>query len=356
MKDILLTIGIPTWNRATDIRTAIDSIVIQLTEDVYKKTEILVSDNASTDHTPFVLAEYKIRYPGLISIYRNPQNIGFSGNLDVIVRRAKGEFVLFLSDDDAVEPDAVKETFFALNKHRDINVMFLQHWPYNTTLSAPENLEQWTESRKQRETGQSCVYYKSGAEFYKAYHSLCNACISGNLFRVEAWKSTNMDSGLKSGSVQLHAAIQIHAKGTSCFITRPVIKYRISSDSGDINTNGDYIKERVGGYDTGYTFVYFFDLLRACREGQHLYPVWIYRRLSLSCVRGVFYILLSTKARSLPINKSYFLTRLNECFDHNYWYWLIPFHRVLINIPNWLLILPHHLYRLGQTTYLCIKK
>ena len=346
MKKPLLTIGIPTWNRCEDIKVAIDSVLSQLTDDLYSQIEILVSDNGSTDATQSVLAEYDIKYPDLFSISRNIENIGFYRNVDMLFRKSKGEFVLVLSDDDALEPDAIPEILFVLKKHSDINIMFVRVGLYDRNLSGPKDQKAWIEARNNKGSDHSCVYYSSGIKYYVANKSFCNVCISGNLYRVSAWKSINMDAGLQSGSVHLHAAVQIHAKGSSCVINRPLIKYRVEAGSFD-----DYLNVRNGGYKSGFPFIYHFDIVKACRDGRLLYPPHIYRAFYLTCVRGVFYTLLDVKANNIPINKDFVLARLTECFDPDYCCWLIRLFRCLLEISPVFFVVPNYLYHLGQKAY-----
>lgn len=342
----LLTIGIPTWNRCNDLRVAIDSVLDQLTDDLYPLIEILISDNASTDATPLIMEEYQEKHPDLFSLNRNTENLGFSRNVDLLFRLAKGEFALVLSDDDALEPDAICEILRALKEHGTIDIMVVLASTYTDTLSEPQNPETWAKARAIKDNVPFCTYYPSGIEYFKANGSLHYVCISGNLFRVSAWRAIDMTAGLASGSVQLHAAVQLHAKGSSCVIKRPLIKYRVVSAS----------KVRVESYESGFPFVYHYDSVEACRNGQGLYPVGIYRAFYLTCVRGVFYTLLEVKARGDPINWEYFLSRLNRCFDHDYCGWLIPLFRWLVRCPSCLFVVPHHLYRVGQKTYWRLKE
>ena len=51
MTQILLTIGVPTYNGAKTINQTIDSIISQFDNFAISKIEILVSVNKSTDHT-----------------------------------------------------------------------------------------------------------------------------------------------------------------------------------------------------------------------------------------------------------------------------------------------------------------
>ena len=59
MKEILLTISIPTFNRSKELHSQLNDINLMLTDTrISKNIEILVSDNASTDSTPDVVKEF----------------------------------------------------------------------------------------------------------------------------------------------------------------------------------------------------------------------------------------------------------------------------------------------------------
>ena len=56
---IILTIAIPTYNRAEFIATAIESVISQIDSTVCDTVNILVCDNASSDNTENVCNQYK---------------------------------------------------------------------------------------------------------------------------------------------------------------------------------------------------------------------------------------------------------------------------------------------------------
>ena len=98
----LVTIAIPTFNRA-------DSYLSQALQSALKQTypnlEILVSDNCSTDQTESLLtgiADPRIRY------FRHETNIGANNNVNFCIEQAKGEYLLILHDDDAIDRDFVE--------------------------------------------------------------------------------------------------------------------------------------------------------------------------------------------------------------------------------------------------------
>lgn len=88
---MLVSVVIPTFNRASMLPDAIDSVLRQ----TYKNTEIIVVDDGSTDDTPAVLA----RYGDAIRVIRQQnQGAGVARNraLDV----ARGDLIAFLDSDD----------------------------------------------------------------------------------------------------------------------------------------------------------------------------------------------------------------------------------------------------------------
>lgn len=101
MTDPLVTIAIPTYNRADGyLFGALTSAVAQ----TYRNLEIIVSDNCSTDDTQHVVrsvTDERIRY------VRHPENIGAVNNWNFCVDQAKGVYFLLLHDDDLIDPDYV---------------------------------------------------------------------------------------------------------------------------------------------------------------------------------------------------------------------------------------------------------
>ena len=99
----LVTIAIPTFNRAAHLLEAIESARAQ----TYDQIEVLISDNASSDTTCSVIqsaidADARVR--GLVQT----RNLGMVGNWNACLEAARGEYFLLLSDDDLLEPDAIE--------------------------------------------------------------------------------------------------------------------------------------------------------------------------------------------------------------------------------------------------------
>lgn len=99
--EIRHTILMICYNQEIFIRRALDSL---LSEQV-KPYEIIIGDDFSSDQTRNILREYKERYPEIIRLILNDNNIGISANLNNIVRYVTGDVVSLLAGDDWYKPN-----------------------------------------------------------------------------------------------------------------------------------------------------------------------------------------------------------------------------------------------------------
>ena len=93
MKNPLLSVVIPTWNRAQLVREAIASALVQRDDEV----EVIVVDDASTDATAELLER---EFGDCIRVLRLDHRRGPGGARNAGARLARGEFVAFLDSDD----------------------------------------------------------------------------------------------------------------------------------------------------------------------------------------------------------------------------------------------------------------
>jgi glycosyltransferase involved in cell wall biosynthesis len=112
----LISIGIPTRNRASIVRGAVERAFAQS----YANIEVLVSDNASTDDTVATLrsiAEPRLR------ILTSREDIGCSANYAKCIREASGEFVLIVPDDDSISTTFVDRCVGLLNEEPGVQAV-----------------------------------------------------------------------------------------------------------------------------------------------------------------------------------------------------------------------------------------
>jgi glycosyltransferase involved in cell wall biosynthesis len=95
-----LSICIPTFNRAALLRETL----LHLEQLHHCFDEVVVSDNASPDATPDVVAELAPRFRKLV-YFRHPTNRGMTRNYHACLALGTCDLLFQLSDDDALLPD-----------------------------------------------------------------------------------------------------------------------------------------------------------------------------------------------------------------------------------------------------------
>jgi len=99
----LFSICIPNFNYATYMDITLSSLKSQTVDNF----EVLIADNASTDHSVEIIKKHKEN--GLpIQYVINPTNIGFAGNLDKVGVLSKAPWMIMLSSDDVVNTNALE--------------------------------------------------------------------------------------------------------------------------------------------------------------------------------------------------------------------------------------------------------
>jgi len=121
----LLSVCIPTYNRAESLRRSLRWWIPQINESG-GMVELVVSDNCSTDHTPQVIKE-ALQY-GEFRHNRNSSNIGGGPNMHKLASEfAQGDYVWLVGDDDLPGNGAVTRTLRALQNHPDIDYAYINY-------------------------------------------------------------------------------------------------------------------------------------------------------------------------------------------------------------------------------------
>ncbi len=105
-----VSVVICTYNAGDYLLESIGSALAQ----TYRDIEVIVLDNASTDHTPELVKRFndpRFRY------IRNETNLGFVGNVNKGLSIAAGEFVNFLGADDIWEIDYLERAIQLFDSH-----------------------------------------------------------------------------------------------------------------------------------------------------------------------------------------------------------------------------------------------
>lgn len=142
----LLTIAIPTFNRAEQLRGLLAILEPQIARAT--DVELFVSDNASEDATPDVIAEAQLRYAAAgarLRTCRHASNLGSDANFASCFREAKGSFFWMCGDDDLIVPGAVDEMLTLLKTTTgtpaEIDLIYATSYGYRDDFVAERGMD-----------------------------------------------------------------------------------------------------------------------------------------------------------------------------------------------------------------------
>jgi len=128
MKTVDLSIIILSYNTKELIKNCLYSIVGGIVDGKkFLNTEVIVVDNNSSDGSVELIKsivpdlEKKAQNKNLkIKIIKNKENLGFSKGNNVGLRKAKGEYLLFLNSDTEVFPGSLVKAWEFMKKHAEV--------------------------------------------------------------------------------------------------------------------------------------------------------------------------------------------------------------------------------------------
>lgn len=99
-----LSIVLITFNRANLLKECLSKLAEAILEVDEFQIEVIIADNASSDQTPNTCAEWVVKNQGKIPIQviRHPSNLGAVPSMFKAMKKAKGNYLLFLGDDDGL--------------------------------------------------------------------------------------------------------------------------------------------------------------------------------------------------------------------------------------------------------------
>lgn len=108
----MLTIGLPVYNGANLLARSIEHLLAQTFTDFV----LILNDNASTDATPEICAEY-VRRDSRVRYFRNPETVCWNENFRITLERAETPFFMWATHDDIWLPRFAEKNIAILDAH-----------------------------------------------------------------------------------------------------------------------------------------------------------------------------------------------------------------------------------------------
>jgi GT2 family glycosyltransferase len=106
----LISVVVLNWNGAQVLEGCLQS----LREQTYHPLEIIIVDNASTDHSTGLVRERFPEYKLII----NEKNLGFGGGNNVGICASQGKYIMMLNNDTRLDPKCVEELKRSIEKDK----------------------------------------------------------------------------------------------------------------------------------------------------------------------------------------------------------------------------------------------
>lgn len=294
----LLTIAIPTYNRASYLDTCLSHITQQL-GGYEALIEIIVSDNCSSDNTSEIAQSYfndSIDY----RYVKNDDNIGADRNFLQCFSLANGKYVLVFGDDDILLDGALAKIITILQKG-EYGVVYLNSYGFQKDYLA--------EAPATRREG--VIYCQTTEQFLKkvnywitfASGNICNKSLLPHDFDPAKYINTNL--------------VQVYWYLSSILAARQnvyVSEYLIAAKSA--NTGGYKLCE-VFGKNFSLIFDYFIEKGVPVR-----YFDIIKRNLILSFFPNLILILRSGNT-GFKMNKEDYYNDLKSIFSKYPYFWIV---------------------------------
>jgi GT2 family glycosyltransferase len=132
----------PTYNRKKLAERAIRSIL----NNSYKNVEIIVVDDVSPDGTYKYLKE-KFKKNENVKIFRNEKNLFAAGTKNEGQKKAKGDYYLFVDDDNVLDSKMIENLLHVFNENKEIGELGPVNYNYNkkkSILMSRSTRNMWT--------------------------------------------------------------------------------------------------------------------------------------------------------------------------------------------------------------------
>lgn len=113
-----VSVVIPMYNVEKYITETLGSILVQTFQDY----EVIIVNDCSTDNSRQIAESYLEKFGGRLKIYDNEKNSGVSVTRNNGLRRAVGEYIIFMDSDDMLAPNALQYTH-SLSKRFNADVV-----------------------------------------------------------------------------------------------------------------------------------------------------------------------------------------------------------------------------------------
>ncbi len=124
------SILIPVYNGGDYIKKTLESLLSQSFSDY----EVIIIDDCSSDNTLKIIKSFGDKR---IKLFQNKKNLGYPKNLEKCRKKATGEIIYLLAQDDILSLDALLDTYKAFRNHPKIGAVTRPYFWFDEDIKKP---------------------------------------------------------------------------------------------------------------------------------------------------------------------------------------------------------------------------
>ncbi len=134
---VKISVCIPAYNRGAVLPALLESILDQ----DFDEFEIVINEDGSPERQFIrqVVETYSSKYQDRIRYFENESNLGYDANLRALIERARGEYCVFMGNDDLMCQGALRTIFAAISRYPNVGVFLRSFEAFDGT---PEKIVQ----------------------------------------------------------------------------------------------------------------------------------------------------------------------------------------------------------------------
>ncbi len=196
----MVAVWMVTYNHGEFIESAIDSVMMQVTDFNY---HLFIGEDCSTDSTSIICNEYAIKYPDKITLFSHKQNIGATKNAQLIYKacfESGAKYIALCEGDDYwTDPMKLHKQVYTLENNYNLSLSF-----HNTKIVKDDKIIPSTKAISS--------FYRNNLIFDTKDLILFdnNICTSSMLFRTDAIKDIPFEVFNQTGEKSLQLILSLN--------------------------------------------------------------------------------------------------------------------------------------------------
>jgi abequosyltransferase len=137
MDNYILSICIPTYNRASYLTLILENYLIELNNDIHnqkikERVQLVIVDGSSTDNTDDVVERYKDKCN--LKYYKRENRVGIDRDIMKCIEIADGKYCWLFSDDDGFANGSISKLVSILTNEKMLTGCFCNRTPFDHLL------------------------------------------------------------------------------------------------------------------------------------------------------------------------------------------------------------------------------